>query len=120
MKIFGHEYGFALTVGASAQISKLCPEGDLSRLGEVLSGSVFAETAEAGAAIVVAMANAYDQMQKFSGNAVEHPPLTTEMLFALPQNEYMAVLNSAMSAFGSDTAVTVEVEPSKKKGNNVG
>ena len=27
MKIFGEEYGFALTVGASAEIADLCPDG---------------------------------------------------------------------------------------------
>lgn len=117
MNIFGNEYGFALTVGASAEISKLCPEGDLSRLGEVLSGDVFASTANAGAEIVAAMAKAYDQAQKFSGKTIDHPPLTAEMVLALPQNAFMAVLSHAMSAFASDTAVTVEVEPSKKKEN---
>ena len=117
MKIFGHEYGFALTVGASTEIADICPDGDLSRIGEVLSGDSFSKTAKAGASIVCAMARAYDSVKRFEGEDVNHPPLTVEMLFALPQIEYMAALSEAMSAFNKDIKPTVEVEPSKKKEN---
>ena len=36
MKIGNKEYGFRLTVGASVQIAKLCPNGDLSRISEAI------------------------------------------------------------------------------------
>ena len=36
MKIGNKEYGFRLTVGASLQIAKLCPNGDLSRISEAI------------------------------------------------------------------------------------
>ena len=35
MQVHGREVGFRFTVGASAKISDLCPDGDISRLGEV-------------------------------------------------------------------------------------
>ena len=115
MNIFGHEYNFALTVGASTEIADICPDGDLSRIGEVLSGDSFSKTAKAGASIVCAMAKAYDSVKKFEGEEVNHPALTVEMLFALPQSQYMQAMNEAMSAFSADIKPTVEVDNSKKK-----
>ena len=115
MKIFGHEYGFAMTVGASAEIADLCPDGDLSKIGELLSGERFGETAMAGASIITALARAHDSVKRFEGEEVNHPTLTVEMLFALPQATYMEAMSEAMSAFRQDMQTTVEVEPSKKK-----
>jgi hypothetical protein len=117
MKIFGNQYDFALTVGASAKIAEMCPDGDLSRIGEVLSGNNFSETAKNGAEIVVAMASAADDVKRFEGVSVNRPALTVEMLFALSQADFMAAMTEAMSAFGRDSKPTIEVEPSKKKGN---
>lgn len=117
MKLFGYEYDFALTVGASAQIADMCPDGDLSRIGEVLSGNNFSETAKNGAEIVAVMANAADAVKRFEGVSVDHPALTVEMLFALSQADFMAAMTEAMSAFGRDSKPTIEVEPSKKKEN---
>ena len=39
MQVHDREVGFRFTVGASAKISDLCPDGDISRLGEMLEGS---------------------------------------------------------------------------------
>ena len=117
MKIFGNQYDFALTVGASAKIAEMCPDGDLSRIGEVLSGNNFSETAKNGAEIVVAMASAADAVKRFEGAPAEHPALTVEMLFALSQADFMAAMTEAMSAFGRDSKPTIEVEPSKKEEN---
>lgn len=114
MNIFGNEYGFMLTVGASEEVSELCPNGDLSRLGEVLQGS-YKSTIDTVTKMVIAMAKAYDNYMAFEGHPVDHPALTAEMLKALPQDKFIAVQNEAMAAFRGDTATTVEVEPSKKK-----
>ena len=114
MNIFGHEYGFMLTVGASEEISELCPDGDLSRLGEALEGS-YSKTIGMVVKMVLSMSRAYDLARAFEGHPVDHPGLTAEMLKALPQSKFLAVQNEAMAAFRGDTKTTVEVEPSKKK-----
>ena len=36
MQVHGREVGFRFTVGASVKISNLCPDGDITSLGEVL------------------------------------------------------------------------------------
>lgn len=114
MNIFGNEYGFMLTVGASAEIADLCPEGDLKRINEVLQGK-FSETINFTAAFIVAMAKGFDDAQRYAGKEVTHPPLTAEMVKALPSDVFKAVQSAAISSFRGDTKTTVEVEPSKKK-----
>lgn len=42
MQIYGREVGFRFTVGASAKISDLCPDGDITRLGGGAGGPVWA------------------------------------------------------------------------------
>jgi hypothetical protein len=114
MKIFGEEYGFALTVGASAEIAELCPDGDLTRIGELLGGR-YANMMNAAAAFVVAMATGYDNLHRYSGEEITHPPLTVEMLKALPSKEFTEVQSAAMACFAADSKPTVEVAESKKK-----
>ena len=117
MKIFGNQYDFALTVGASAKIAEMCPDGDPSRIGEILSGDNFSATAKTSAEIMVVMASAADAVKRFEGVSATHPELTVEMLFALTQADFMAAMTEAMSAFGRDSKQTIEAEKKKKKEN---
>ena len=119
MNIFGNEYGFMLTVGASEEISELCPDGDLSRLGEVLQGS-YSQTIGTVTKMLLAMSRAYDLNRAFEGHPQDHPELTANMLKALPQDKFLEAQGEAMAAFRNDTKTTVEVEPSKKKENPEG
>lgn len=114
MKIFDDEYGFLLTVGASAEIADLCPDGDLNRMGELLEGR-FSETVNFTASFIVAMAKGFDDARRFSGQEVTHKPLTKEMLLSLPSNAFRDIQNAALAAFKGDTETTVEVAPSKKR-----
>lgn len=114
MKIFGQEYGFKLTVGASAEIAKLCPDGDMERIGEVLNGS-FADTIDFTAAFIEAMARGYDGAELYAGKEITHKPLTAEMVKALPISEFRMVQDVALKAFTEDTQSTVELAPAKKK-----
>ena len=114
MKIFEEEYGFALTVGASAEIADMCPDGDLNRMGELLEGR-FSETVNFTASFIAAMAKGFDDARRFSGEQVTHKPLTKEMVLALPSNAFKEVQNAALAAFKGDTETTMEVAPSKKR-----
>lgn len=114
MEIFGNEYGFLLTVGASVEVAELCPGGDLGRIGEVLKGR-FSETIETVSRFAVAMAKGYDDAEAFAGHAIEHPPLTVEMMKALPMAKFKEVQAAALESFKASATPTVEVEPSKKK-----
>ena len=37
MEIYGKERGFSLTVRAASNVARLCPGGDLSKMGEILN-----------------------------------------------------------------------------------
>lgn len=116
MKIFGEDYGFMLTVGASAAIADLCPDGDLNRMGEVLQGK-YSETIFFTAHYIEAMAKGFDDAKRYAGEEITHKPLTAEMVMALPSDVFKDVQAEALRAFKGDTETTVEVAPSKKKEN---
>ena len=117
MKIFGEEYGFMFTVGASAAIADLCPDGDLTRMSEVLEGR-FSQTVNFTAAFIEAMAKGFDDAKRFSGEEVTHKPLTAEMVKSLPRDVFKDVQAAALAAFQGDTKTTVEVASPKKKEEN--
>lgn len=119
MVIFGEEYGFLLTIGASAAIADLCPDGDLNRMPEVLNGS-YSKTANFIAALIEAMAKGFDDAKRYAGEEVTHKPLTAEMVLALPGNLFKDVQAEAIEAFNNATKTTVEVAPSKKKDEEKG
>ena len=114
MKIFDEDYGFMLTVGASAEIADLCPDGDLNRMNELLQGR-FSQTINFTAKFIQAMAKGFDDAKRFAGEEVTHKPLTAEMVLALPSNVFKDVQAAALAAFRGDTETTVEVAPSKKR-----
>ena len=114
MNIYGQEYGFMLTVGASAEIADLCPDGDLARMGELLEGRI-SQTINFTAAFVAAMAKGFDDAKRFAGEEVTHRPLTAEMVKSLPSDVFREVQAAALASFQGDTKTTVEVAPSKKK-----
>lgn len=114
MKIYGEEYGFMLTVGSSAEVSDLCPDGDLTRIGEMLNGK-YSDMVKFVSKFVEAMARGYDNHCRFNGEEITHKPLTAEMVLSLQSKELKEVQAAALKAFNADTKTTVEVEPSKKK-----
>lgn len=117
MKIFDDEYGFMLTVGASAEISDLCPDGDLERIGELLDESKLSTTINFTVNLICAMAKGFDDAKRYAGEEVTHRPLTADMVKALPSNVFKEVQSAAFAAFRESMKTTVEVAPAKKKGS---
>ena len=118
MEIFGEEYGFKLTIGASAAIAELCPEGDLARIEEVLDGKRVAKVINFTASFIEALAKGFDDARRYAGEEVTHRPLTADMVKALPGDVFKEVQSAALASFRGDTEPTVEVEPSKKEEND--
>ena len=116
MIIFGEDYNFMLTVGASAAISDLCPDGDLTRIGEVLEGRT-GDVIRFTAHFIAEMAKGFDDAKRFAGEEITHKPLTVEMLMALPSDVFKEIESAAIKAFRGDTKTTVEVAPPKKEGS---
>lgn len=122
MQVHGREVGFRFTVGASAKISDLCPEGDISRLGEVLEGS-YGKVVRDTAAIIVAMSEGYAAALAFEtfgradigGDWRPPRPLTVDEVLSLRESEFIQLQQAALAAWTEDSKPTVEVEPEKKE-----
>ena len=114
MQIYGREIGFRFTVGASAKISDLCPDGDITRLGEVLEGQ-YGQVTRDTAAIMVALSEGYEQARSFEVPGHKPDPLTVDELFSLRPSEFNALQQAALASWAEDRKPTVEVEPEKKE-----
>ena len=115
MQVHGREVGFRFTVGASDKISDLCPDGDISRLGEVLEGQ-YGRVARDSAAIIAALSEGYEQAIAFETPGYRAQPLTVEEIMALRMSEFAGLQTAALAAWSEDSKPTVEVEPAKKEG----
>lgn len=114
MQIHGREVGFRFTVGASAKISDLCPDGDISRLGEVLEGQ-YGRVARDSAAIIAALSEGYEQACAFENPGYKPQPLTVGEVLTLRMGEFAQLQQAALAAWTEDSKPTVEVEPEKKE-----
>ena len=111
MQIGKHDYQLMLTVGAADTIAKLCPDGELSRMGELLKAG---NTLDVVAELIVAMANGYDDFQTLMGEEITHPRLTKAMVMSLPFPELRKLQTEMVRKFAEDVTARVEVAPSKK------
>lgn len=111
MNIGNKTYGFKLTVGASIQIAKLCPDGDLGRIAEAVGGT-YGHQAEALAKMISALSNGYAAAEAFEGR--EAARLTPEDVLALDPKTFEEVTKEAFAAFRADVSGELEVKPTKK------
>lgn len=112
MEIFGKERGFLMTVGASAEIAKLCPDGRLENWGKMISGANDVTTIENRAALIVALNAGYEQNKAFTEPGYKPEPLTKEAVLALPNKEFLGLLADALKA--TQPQREIESEPLKK------
>lgn len=111
----GKEYDLALTIGAFAEISDLCPDGDFSRIDELLkqpTGKAMVATAK----MLVAMSRGAEDQKHYENPGYTPSPLTFEAIRSLNTPDYIGIHQSFAAIMGqSMKGHTVEVEPSKKK-----
>lgn len=111
----GKEYDLALTVGAFAEISDLCPGGEFSRINELMqqpTGKAIAATAR----MMVAMSKGAEDQKHFENPDYTPEPLTFEALRSMDAPDYVG-LHRSFAAILSESVKgnTVEVAPSKKR-----
>lgn len=120
MLIYGKEYGFRFTVGASIKIAKLCPEGKLENLEAILNAPT-AEALESIAKMAVIMNEGYRMQKAFSADVTvpdfdaAGPALTEELILSLDANQMEELTKSLLSVQKNDSKTTVGVAPAKKK-----
>lgn len=111
MNIGNKNYGFKLTIGASVQIAKLCPDGDLGMIAEAV-GNGYGQQAETLAKIITILSNGYAAAEAFEGREANR--LTLDDVLALDPQTFQAVTKEAFAAFGIDAKGEIEVAPTKK------
>lgn len=113
MELFGKERGFKMTVGASAEIAKLCPGKRLENLRAVFGNDADdAASLENTAAVVVALNRGYEQSMKFSDPSYKAEPLSVEQLLSLDMETFRAITSEAVLAMTPHREI--ESEPLKK------
>lgn len=114
MKIHGKERKFLLTVGASADIAELCPDGDMSKVGDILSTSSYAEQIKLTLRMAVAMNRGYEENKAFEVEGYTEDVLTEKELRTLKPAELEELSQEILAAYRGDMEPTIEVEPEKK------
>lgn len=120
MELFGKTYGFKLTVGASAELAKACPDGDMNRIGELLKPafvSAFSGSPETATVFLLALNRGYEQARAFAEPGCEPARLTAELIAAMDFVQFNTAMTEAMQAFRLNGAPSVGAEPAKKNGD---
>lgn len=118
MRIHGKEITFALTVGASAEIAKLCPGGDLRRVGEMLGETNYGESVDFIAQFVEILSRWGAKMKKWEGE--NYDTLSLEEILSLSPNEFAAVQMEAMAAFSNDGEGEIDLKEDPKNAEQEG
>ena len=107
MKIYNKEVGFAMTVGASLEISKLCPDNDITKIDAVL-GSDYVKNLETTVEMFLIMNRAFVAVEKMEGREADE--ITREEILTLSPRKLNEVTKQMMEAFKNDSKGEVEVE----------
>ena len=113
MNIYGHEYGMLYTVGAQQELAELCPDGDLSRLKEVMRGKTSERTPEA-AKIPMILSDWHERAKSLQaaagGGSYTPAPLSWDVIQMLTVQEFGVLMTEAFLCMARDMGRTVEAD----------
>lgn len=111
----GVEYDLELTVGAFAEISEACPNGDFSRIDELFQLPP-GKAMLAAAKMLAAMSRGAEEKKRYEDPSYSPHPLTYQELVNLPLLEYKPIQAQLASAMGGCLSEQkIKTEASKKK-----
>ena len=116
MKINGREINFLRTVKATADLAKICPNGDIERLGELFDSDI-SVSLETGAKIIHFLNEGYEMNKHFMDRSYQPQIIGVDEIMYLDDKTYTELMKSAMNSLGVGAETTVEVEEPKKKEN---
>ena len=112
MEIFGKERGFLMTVGASAEMAKRCPDHRLENWAAMLRDGDDAATIEHRAALICILNKGFEENKHFSNPEYTADPLTIPQVLSLPADQFLPLLNEALEA--TNPKREIESTPLKK------
>lgn len=114
IEVNGREINFKYSVGACIELARLCPEGDISNLMAYLNDNEAGRRAENRMRFVCILSLMGEKAAAFETPGYRPQPLTYEEVASLTLDEFAAVFNAAVDAYGRDTHRTVRAILSKK------
>lgn len=112
MIVYGKKRGFLMTVGASAEIAKRCPDHKIENWAKMISAGDDVSTIENRAALICILNEGYEQNQHYRDPSYEVDPLTIGAVLALPSKEFLELLGEALEA--TQPQREIESKPIKK------
>ena len=112
MIVHGKDRAFRLTVGASLAIANLCPDGDLERLDEALTGT-YAKIVNTAVSVVLALQAGAEDARALDDPTYTPDYMTAAELLSLDPAEFKAVQQAAILAYNGDITPSIEVDSKK-------
>jgi hypothetical protein len=113
MIIHGRDVKFRRTVLGNCEIAEICPDKDINRFTELISGD-YATAQTAAAVFIAALSKGYEMAQRFEDPSYVMHPCTQEEAMLLDSDEFNALFSEALDAFKADGKTTVEAEAPKR------
>lgn len=115
MVIHGKDRKFLLTIGASADIADLCPDGDMTQIGEIFAKASFAEQVKFTIKMAIAMNRGYEENKAFEIAGYEEDVITEKELRTLTPDQLQELSSAVLAAYRGDMSGEIEAEPEKKR-----
>ena len=118
MVINGREIKFLRTVKATSDLAKLCPDGNIERLGELFQGEL-STTLETGAKIIHYLNEGYEMNRHFMDRSYQPQIIGVDEIMYLDDKTFTDLMQSALNSMGVGAETTIEVEEPKKNETEV-
>ncbi len=117
MIIRGKDRKFLLAVRGRDEISKLCPDGDISKIDELLKN---AKTTEFLRNVCLIMNRDYEDNRHYYDSSYEVDYITSLDLEMLTMEQFREIGDEAADAFLKGMGIDIEAEEPKTKGKKTG
>lgn len=114
MKIRGKEIKFLRTVKTTIDLTEICPDKDINRIGELFNTNV-ADMQKNAAILIHSMNESYEMNKHLDDPDYEPNIISVDEILYLNQEDFTQLLQEAMNVFSADIKPTVETEKPKKK-----
>lgn len=111
MELNGREVGFAYTMRASKMFAEFCPNRDISKVGDTISGK-YGNIIDNQVRFILALNQAYVKSAEHREEGQK--PITEDELLDLDNDAFAKVFVEATQALNHDSETHIETKPTKK------
>lgn len=112
MELNGREVNFKYSMRAAKMFADFCPDRDISRMGEALSGQ-FGNVVDNQASFIIALNQAY--VKSLDHKDEDLDPITKDELYDLDQDTFQEIFLAAAAVMTEDKKVHVQTKPAPRK-----